>query len=74
MVLLHAWPDATTWQAGRRRMEGMPSLQEAFTAQRQSAGTPSFLRAEVNLLEPAPGMTIRAGLGWSAEGPASLAR
>lgn len=66
IVLLHAWPDAAAWHAGRRRLAEHPRLREALAAQRRSAGTTFFLRSEVNLLEPAPGAVIRAGLGRAA--------
>jgi hypothetical protein len=63
IVLLHAWPDAAAWHAGRRAMEADATLREALASQRRTAGTTFLLRAEVNLLEPAPGAAIRAGLG-----------
>ncbi len=66
IVLLHAWPDASVWHAGRRRIESDAGLREALAAQRRDAGTTFFQRAEVNLLEPAPGAVIRAGLGRQA--------
>ncbi|NDZ18145.1 NIPSNAP family protein [Variovorax sp. WS11] len=63
IVLLYAWPDAATWHAGRQAMDRSEALREAFAEQRRTHGTALFERAEVNLLDPAPGMTIRAGLG-----------
>ena len=66
IVLLHAWRDAAAWQAGRRLMDGHEGLRAAFAAQRSQHGTALFQRAEVNLLEPAPGATIRSGLGRTA--------
>lgn len=67
VVLLYAWPDAVSWHAGHRRLEADASLRAELAAQRQKLGTTLFQRAEVNLLEPAPGMTIRAGLGRRAD-------
>lgn len=63
LVLLHAWPDAATWHAGRRTIDAHQGLRAELAAQRQGAGTTFLLRGEVNLLEPAPGAAIRAGLG-----------
>lgn len=63
VVLLYAWPDAAAWHAGRQRLDRDAALQAEFAAQRARHGTALFQRAEVNLLEPAPGATIRAGLG-----------
>jgi hypothetical protein len=67
VVLLYAWPDAATWHAGQRRLAADAGLQAELAAQRQKLGTTLFQRSEVNLLEPAPGMTIRAGLGRRAD-------
>ncbi|VTU27273.1 NIPSNAP family protein [Variovorax sp. PBL-E5] len=67
IVLLYAWPDAAAWHAGRRSMDGDETLQAAFAAQRRQYGTALFERSEVNLLDPAPGMIIRAGLGRVAD-------
>jgi uncharacterized protein YdeI (YjbR/CyaY-like superfamily) len=63
IVLLYAWPDAATWHAGRQTLDRNETLRAAFAEQRKKHGTTLFQRAEVNLLDPAPGMTIRAGLG-----------
>jgi len=64
VVLLHAWPDAATWHKGRRFLDTNETLRTQFAAQRKSlGGTAIFQRAEVNLLDPAPGATIRGGLG-----------
>ncbi|MGE0099761.1 MAG: NIPSNAP family protein [Hydrogenophaga sp.] len=63
IVMLHAWPDAATWHAGRRRIESDAGLRSELARQRREAGTTYFERAEVNLLDPAPGAVIRAGLG-----------
>jgi hypothetical protein len=63
VVLLYAWPDAAKWHAGHRQLEADESLRDELAAQRKKLGTTLFQRSEVNLLEPAPGMTIRAGLG-----------
>lgn len=63
IVLLHAWPDAATWHAGRRRIESDEGLRSELARQRREAGTTFFERGEVNLLDPAPGAVIRAGLG-----------
>lgn len=65
IVLLYAWPDAATWHAGRRKIETDPALRTALETQRKECGTTFFLRSEVNLLDPAPGAVIRAGLGRS---------
>jgi hypothetical protein len=62
-VLLHAWPDAATWHAGQTLIAAHEGLQAQFAAQRKTLGTTLFQRAEVNLLEPAPGAVIRADLG-----------
>ena len=67
VVLLYAWPDATTWHAGHRKLEADAGLRDALAGQRQKLGTTLFLRSEVNLLEPAPGVNILGGLGRSAE-------
>lgn len=64
IVLLYAWPDAATWHAGRQAMDRSAELNAAFTQQRREHGTALFLRSEVNLLDPAPGATILAGLGY----------
>jgi hypothetical protein len=66
IVLLYAWPDAAKWHAGRQALDRNETLRAAFAEQRKKHGTTFFQRAEVNLLDPAPGMTIRAGLGRSA--------
>jgi len=66
IVLLHAWPDAAAWHAGRQFIDAHEPLRAQLKAQRDTLGTTLFDRTEVNLLEPAPGMTIRAGLGRSA--------
>jgi hypothetical protein len=66
IVLLHAWPDAAAWHKGHRFLDTSESLRGQFAAQRKSLGTAIFQRAEVNLLDPAPGASIRAGLGRSA--------
>lgn len=63
IVLLHAWPDAAAWHAGRTRIETDGRLQAAFAAQRKETGTTFFLRSEVNLLDPSPGVRIRGDLG-----------
>lgn len=63
IVLLHAWRDAAAWQAGRRFIDEHEGLRAEFASQRQRFGGALFQRAEVNLLEPAPGMIIRSGLG-----------
>jgi hypothetical protein len=63
VVLLYAWRDAATWHAGRRLIDAHEALRAELAVQRDSLGTTVFQRAEVNLLEPAPGATIRAGLG-----------
>lgn len=63
LVLLYAWPDAAAWHEGHRRMESDTALQAELETQRNELGTTLFGRGEVNLLEPAPGLTIRAGLG-----------
>ncbi|MGE0330228.1 MAG: NIPSNAP family protein [Ramlibacter sp.] len=63
IVLLYAWPDAAAWHAGRRRIEADAGLRSELARQRSEAGTTFFERAEVNLLDPAPGAVIRAGLG-----------
>jgi len=42
-------------------------LRAELAAQRKTHGTALFERTEVNLLEPAPGAAIRAGLGRNAE-------
>jgi hypothetical protein len=62
-VLLHAWPDAATWHAGQKFIASHAGLQAQFAMQRKALGTTLFQRGEVNLLEPAPGAVIRAGLG-----------
>ncbi len=62
VVLLYAWPDAGTWHAGRKMIDANEGLREALAAQRKAHGTTFFERTEVNLLEPAPGAVIRAGL------------
>ena len=67
IVLLYAWPDAAKWHAGRQALDCNETLRAAFAKQRKQHGTTFFQRAEVNLLDPAPGMTIRAGLGRSAD-------
>jgi len=47
-----------------RFLDTNESLRTQFAAQRKSlGGTAIFQRSEVNLLDPAPGATIRAGLG-----------
>ena len=66
VVLLHAWSDAAAWHAGRKLMDTSEALRAEFAAQRERLGTAIFQRAEVNLLEPAPGASIRAGLGRPA--------
>ena len=67
IVLLHAWRDAASWHAGRRLIDAHEPLRAEFAAQRKRlGGTALFQRAEVNLLDPAPGATIRAGLGRQA--------
>ena len=63
LVLLYAWGDAAAWHEGHRRLEADTALQGELAEQRRKLGTTLFERGEVNLLEPAPGMTIRAGLG-----------
>lgn len=64
VVLLHAWADAAAWHKGRRFLDASETLRAQFAAQRKSlGGTAIFQRAEVNLLDPAPGAAIRAGLG-----------
>ncbi|MDR3453050.1 MAG: NIPSNAP family protein [Rhodoferax sp.] len=67
VVLLYAWPDAATWYAGQRRLDTDESLRAELAAQRRKLGTTLFQRGEVNLLEPAPGTMIRAGLGRHAD-------
>lgn len=62
IVLLHAWPDAATWQAGRATIDAHAGLQAALSAQRKEHGTTFFQRAEVNLLRPGAGAVVRAGL------------
>ena len=66
IVMLLAWPDAQTWHAGRSRMDSHPGMQAALLDQRERLGTTVVQRAEVNLLAPAPGAVIRAGLGRHA--------
>jgi hypothetical protein len=66
VVLLYAWPDAATWHAGRQSLDRNAKLQASFAAQRAKHGTALFQRTEVNLLDPAPGATILAGLGRTA--------
>jgi hypothetical protein len=67
VVLLYAWPDAAKWHAGRRMLDGNEALRAAFAEQRgKNNGTALFQRSEVNLLDPAPGATILAGLGRGA--------
>lgn len=63
IVLLNAWPDAAAWHAGRKFIEAHAPLRAQLAAQRKQLGTTLFQRGEVNLLEPAPGAAIRAGLG-----------
>lgn len=63
IVWLLAWPDAATWHAGQRRIATDAGLRSELARQRREAGTTFFQRAEVNLLDPAPGAVIRAGLG-----------
>jgi hypothetical protein len=63
IVLLHAWPDAATWHAGRQAMDRSTEMDAVFGEQRRKYGTALFLRSEVNLLDPAPGATILCGLG-----------
>jgi len=63
IVLLYAWPDANTWHAGRKLIDAHGPLRDALAAQRKALGNTAFMRSEVNLLEPAPGATIYAGLG-----------
>jgi hypothetical protein len=63
IVLLHAWRDAAAWHAGRQALEHGEALRRAFTQQRAEHGTTFFQRSEINLLDPAPGAVIRAGLG-----------
>ena len=62
IVLLHAWSDAAAWHKGRRFLDTNETLRMQFAAQRKR-GTAIFQRAEVNLLDPAPGAAIPAGLG-----------
>lgn len=66
IVLLLGWPDAATWHAGRLQLDAHAGLQTALVEQRKRMGTTVLQRAEVNLLAPAPGASIRAGLGRSA--------
>lgn len=66
IVLLYAWPDAASWHAGRQSLDRNETLRSAFAAQRAKHGTALFQRAEVNLLDPAPGAVILAGLGRTA--------
>jgi hypothetical protein len=66
IILLHAWPDAARWHAGRQFLDGSERLRAAFAEQRRQHGTTLFQRSEVNLLDPAPGATILAGLGRGA--------
>jgi hypothetical protein len=66
IVLLYAWPDAATWHAGHKLIDAHGPLREALAAQRKALGTAAVMRAEVNLLEPAPGATVYAGLGRTA--------
>lgn len=63
LVLLYAWPDAATWFAGRQLLDGNQGLNAELAEQRDKHGTTFFQRSEVNLLIPAPGMQISAGLG-----------
>jgi len=64
IVLLYAWPDAAKWHAGRQVLDRSAPLRAAFAEQRRrNSGTALFQRSEVNLLDPAPGATILAGLG-----------
>jgi hypothetical protein len=63
IVLLYAWPDAQSWHAGQRGLQADMALHADLAAQRKRLGTTLFQRSEVNLLEPAPGVTIRADLG-----------
>lgn len=63
LVLLYAWPGAAAWHAGHQMIDNHAGLREQLAAQRRQWGTTLFQRGEVNLLVPAPGATIRAGLG-----------
>lgn len=63
IVLLHAWPDAARWQDGKQFVAASNELRAQQSAQRSTLGTTLFLRGEVNVLEPAPGAIIQAGLG-----------
>lgn len=63
LVLMHAWPDAATWHAGRQWLDNHEGLNAELAAQRRQHGTAFFQRAELNLLAPAPDIQIRAGLG-----------
>lgn len=65
IVLMHAWPDAAAWHAGRAKLDAHAGVQAALAAQRQRLGTTVIQRAEVNLLAPAPGVAVLAGLGRS---------
>jgi hypothetical protein len=67
MVLMHAWPDAATWHAGRQWLDGHEGLAHELAEQRRRHGSSFFQRCEVNLLAPAPGVAIRADLGRSAD-------
>ena len=66
IVLLYAWPDAATWHAGRQSLDRERDAARGLRRAAQEARTALFQRAEVNLLDPAPGVTIRAGLGRNA--------
>lgn len=61
-VIVLAWPDAATWHAGRKAIENSTELGNELARQRQDTGTTAIGRAEVNLLDPAPG-AVRADLG-----------
>ena len=66
IVLLYGWADAAAWHAGRVRLDAHAGIRAALVEQRERLGVTVVQRAEINLLEPAPGAAIRAGLGRSA--------
>ena len=62
MVVILAWPDAATWYEASKAIEIHAGLRAQLQQQRREFGSAVIERAEVNLLEPAPG-TVQSNLG-----------
>ena len=62
VVIILAWPDAATWYEASKAIEAHVGLGSLLRQQREEFGAAVIERAEVNLLEPAPG-TVRPNLG-----------